>query len=440
MAGMLGLDWLDKTDDELVAESDARLERMVADTIIDIKTGMRKVSFASRSEAGRYAANQRWKDHTKEDDSGGLDGSGDEGQDFQHDGAGVVYTDTVRGEEGSPIRELAFPTDMRIAELMPQIDDLRQQKRRIREKIVNELAPEPSLRDLERAIGWAKTKEEEALLQQKYDEKLVAFDRTNYVVGNLLGGLVVGQLPEAVQAKLDDQTWTQRNLAEGTAKYTEINGKLAPLVKEELALEAIYEENGWSRFYLVEETNGHIHSNMDCQSCNRIIGGKPTRTSFSWLPSLSGLTQGDAVAQEGSILCTHCFPDAPVGWTNGTSNRTTEAKAGRAEAKAVRDSVRNAKALTTHGTEHVFNFRTSLARPDESYDRDRVSTLHQARILLTDQTPRHFTGRNIADSMHPDAVRLAGLVADKEGKTVEQVLGEARERGLQRDKRRSYGG
>ena len=42
MAGMLGLDWLDKTDDELVAESDARLERMVANTIIDIKTSMRK--------------------------------------------------------------------------------------------------------------------------------------------------------------------------------------------------------------------------------------------------------------------------------------------------------------------------------------------------------------------------------------------------------------
>jgi len=32
---------------------------------VDTKTAMRKVSFASRSEAGRYAANQRWKGHVK---------------------------------------------------------------------------------------------------------------------------------------------------------------------------------------------------------------------------------------------------------------------------------------------------------------------------------------------------------------------------------------
>ena len=72
------------------------------------------------------------------------------------------------------------------------------------------------------------------------------------------------------------------------------------------AAEAAYE--GWSRFFLVPA--GHIHSSMDCSSCNR---GR-TSTAFSWLPELSGLTEADAVAAHGSHLCTVCFPTAPVEW------------------------------------------------------------------------------------------------------------------------------
>jgi hypothetical protein len=43
------------------------LEKQAAQRIVEIKVEMRKASFASRSEAGRYAANQRWKNNTKED-------------------------------------------------------------------------------------------------------------------------------------------------------------------------------------------------------------------------------------------------------------------------------------------------------------------------------------------------------------------------------------
>jgi predicted RNA-binding Zn-ribbon protein involved in translation (DUF1610 family) len=67
---------------------------------------------------------------------------------------------------------------------------------------------------------------------------------------------------------------------------------------------------GWSRFYLV--SGGHIHSSMDCSTCNN---GK-SATNFIWLPQLSGLTEKEAVESEGAILCTVCFPSAPVEWTN----------------------------------------------------------------------------------------------------------------------------
>lgn len=62
---------------------------------------------------------------------------------------------------------------------------------------------------------------------------------------------------------------------------------------------------GWSRFFLVPD--GHIHSSMACHSC------RPT-TQFGWLPHLSGKSEGEAVAEHGPHLCTHCFPSAPVEW------------------------------------------------------------------------------------------------------------------------------
>lgn len=67
---------------------------------------------------------------------------------------------------------------------------------------------------------------------------------------------------------------------------------------------------GWSRFFLVH--GGHIHSSMDCSTCNNGL----TPTQFGWLPQLSGLNEVDAVAEQGAILCTVCFPMAPVEYTN----------------------------------------------------------------------------------------------------------------------------
>jgi hypothetical protein len=73
------------------------------------------------------------------------------------------------------------------------------------------------------------------------------------------------------------------------------------------ALEQVWRDNGrWSRFFMVP--GGHIHSSTACHSLH-------ISTQISWLPDLSGETEGDAVRAYGSVLCTHCFPSAPVEWT-----------------------------------------------------------------------------------------------------------------------------
>ena len=80
--------------------------------------------------------------------------------------------------------------------------------------------------------------------------------------------------------------------------------------KREIYEQAETEYGGWQRFFLVTNTNGHIHATRACQTCF-------TTTQFAWLPGLSGLTEADAVAEHGPRLCTVCFPTAPVEWTEG---------------------------------------------------------------------------------------------------------------------------
>lgn len=74
--------------------------------------------------------------------------------------------------------------------------------------------------------------------------------------------------------------------------------------------EAEKQYGGWSRFFLVNQPNGHIHKSMHCPTCKG-------DTQFAWLPDLSGLEEGDAVKAHGPRLCSHCYPTAPAEWTEG---------------------------------------------------------------------------------------------------------------------------
>jgi hypothetical protein len=59
---------------------------------------------------------------------------------------------------------------------------------------------------------------------------------------------------------------------------------------------------------------------MHCSTC------RPT-TTYGWLPSLSGKTESEAVADLGPTLCSVCYPTAPTEWTEG--KKLTAAQAAR---------------------------------------------------------------------------------------------------------------
>lgn len=106
-------------------------------------------------------------------------------------------------------------------------------------------------------------------------------------------------------------------IAKHLTKRQDALDKIANLHREIAPLEAVYAQHRWSRFFLVTSSQGHVHSSRDCSTCF-------STTEYGWLPTISGLTEADAVEQEGSILCSVCFPSAPTEWTTGISKAQAE--------------------------------------------------------------------------------------------------------------------
>lgn len=96
--------------------------------------------------------------------------------------------------------------------------------------------------------------------------------------------------------------------------------KVKELQAEQNELDKAY--TGWSRFFIVP--GGHIHSSMSCHTCNKSWNNP---TQFGWLPGLSGKSDADAVKEQGALLCTVCYPDAPTEWTNHYEQKAAEKKA-----------------------------------------------------------------------------------------------------------------
>lgn len=123
--------------------------------------------------------------------------------------------------------------------------------------------------------------------------------------------------------------WTLYEPTSVVARLDAANAELDRCSIDQAPLDDLYNAAPWSRFFLVTSSDGHIHSSMSCSTCR-------VTTEFGLLPELSGQTEADAVAAHGPLLCTVCFPSAPIEWTVGrpkarycTGTADPEAKARR---------------------------------------------------------------------------------------------------------------
>lgn len=192
-------------------------------------------------------------------------------------------------------------------------------------------------------------------------------------------------------------------------KVGRINAKLNQIAGEVYPLNGEYEEKRWSRFFLVLNTNGHIHSSMSCQTCY-------FDTRFAWLPELSGLSEKDAVEAQGSILCSVCFPSAPLDWTNGISKVAQAAKDARAAEKEARDAVKAEKA--------IFAPDGAILRGYGRYGGEIRTLVTARREMMGAFKDRLFYGDDDGER-YEFAVRMAEAIAHKTGEDQEELLTQA---------------
>lgn len=112
--------------------------------------------------------------------------------------------------------------------------------------------------------------------------------------------------------------------------------KRAPLKDRVRDLNNIYIKDSWTRAFLVINSNGHVHSSMECSTCF-------DSTRYTWLVQYSNDDEATIVADAGETACTVCYPSAPADVLNRPSVILTADKIAKAQAKAERDAKREAK-------------------------------------------------------------------------------------------------
>ena len=125
------------------------------------------------------------------------------------------------------------------------------------------------------------------------------------------------------------------NLVEEIQKYKDkvakLNQEYAKIQAEIKKLDAIYDQDPWTRAFLVINSNGHVHSSMDCNTCF-------STTRYNWLVQYSNDDEKTIVEDAGQDACTICYPSAPAEVLNRPSRIVTADKIAKAQAKTEREA------------------------------------------------------------------------------------------------------
>jgi len=224
-----------------------------------------------------------------------------------------------------------------------------------------------------------------AIYERIYDLQFDLVVNENRIASHM-AGLAKYQAGDLRYSSYSEETVNRLN-----EKSAEIEAAIAAARIETMPYEAEFvRRGGWTRAWLVDNTNGHVHNSMDCSTCF------PT-TRFGWLPQVSGFTEEEIVAQAGEKACTVCYPSAPAEVLNNPSAlelpRRREERLAREAEKAAKQSAKAEKSLshdgsvvTIHWTYETTNWRT-----------DEVKVRNASKDLKTYRGAELFVINALAD-------------------------------------------
>ena len=123
--------------------------------------------------------------------------------------------------------------------------------------------------------------------------------------------------------------WLSRDTETKEIERDKLDKEVAELVEKLRTLESFY--TGWSRAFLVRNSNGHIHKSRECGTCF-------DTTQYVWLTDMSGRDELEIAFLAGEKACTVCYSHAPSSYFLRESGledpEVTEARLARQARKA----------------------------------------------------------------------------------------------------------
>lgn len=182
---------------------------------------------------------------------------------------------------------------------------------------------------------------------------------------------------------------------------------------------------GWTRYYLVNNSNGHVHSSTACSTCF------PT-TQYKWLVDQSGTTAADLVELAGERACTVCFPWAPVETLRRASRLRSDdeiAREQREAERAVKAAAKAAKAIVDPVDGGPLRINRDRRYPDT------IATARAAQIALVDHMwyAKHWGDEDGKHAANIEILTVA--LAAKHGTTRDEEYAAAEVRLAAREKR-----
>jgi hypothetical protein len=273
----------------------------------------------------------------------------------------------------------------------------------------------------------AEAKAKDALIRSVADMHRTAGDKGRYVgrSGRKAHTMEWTEVLETLIRMAHREVCPSRDALRSLEYWTKLQTELKAAQEQAEPLHAEFtRRGGWDRAFLVQNDGGHVHSSMNCSTCNN----GEYATSFVWMTEYSGQTEEQIVEAAGERACTVCYISAPVETLARPSKMFGPeelAKKAAADERAVKASEKALKAAA----KAITDVDGSPLR-EKATGGSVIKTLVSARTRLTDYIEYQDVlkwGDYTAEIDH-----LAKAIAAKEEKTAETVIAEAAKRAAKR--------
>lgn len=195
----------------------------------------------------------------------------------------------------------------------------------------------------------------------------------------------------------------------------ELRAALAPLHAE------FERRDGWTRYYLVDNADGHVHFGTGCSTCF-------SSTRYRWLTSESGTLPAHLVEKAGERACTTCFSWAPVNVLKRRSvfrSTSEDERAAREAERAAKRQAAAAKAITTPDGLALFTVELGAHGALRNGDELRTEVAAWRAAMYAAEMLAFYGSDSVGAAASTETLRrCVEAVAAKRGVTVESLRAE----------------